>query len=938
MDASGRDEALTRLVEDLSDLAAAAKNLKLEEENLSRFSQLISDVKGLRLQLESQQTFQLDHGFIANILQELDAEVQRVRRVIDDYNSETLLSRLVMSPILLSKLNHSAKAMAATLRLLPLTHKTKASAVAAIHELETTEFKFAADAEAYHVPQLIQLLDSSATASPSSRASTDEDISSPHSSFLRSFDGELLTDPVSVSCGHSFERRTIEEHLRLGNCWCPECNKELSPTEKLTPNTALRKYILEKKQRNAVRKLRHEASLLPSEDLESLNRALEDLNAAMTAIPSCIAKAEEYKLIPVLALLLKKSSGNTRAMLSCLRLIARFSDENKVINFPLAHSLILEIDSKSDELMQETMGTTGVIRCLMKLLRGAEPEPYALEILLELSKKEVIADKIGNDPNSIPILVSLLNYPTADMAEMARSVLENLSRIQFTIMMARCGYFSPFLERFCRGNSEETRASMANELARMKLTEVSARSLENDQFITCLIELLGCSSSSSKSASLQCIKQLIAFSEFRSRFLSNEFAIPAILSLITEASEQQWKQEVVVVLVSLIQTSQPTDHQNKPRLQVLYTSNTIKTLLLQIETSGYQGQISLLKLLQLIVQTSDSARKWIKSKDGAMSCLFSALKRDQNDGVRLQVLKFIYYIASADPNDEISLPPSPAKDSFVNSLIAILTHSCVEEERSAAAGIIGYLPTGDHSIDEMLQKSAFLKAINDIFSLAINTNGLLENSLTALQRYVVCSNSVPHKQVRKLLPHLVQMLSNGASPLAKQHAAITLSHLASCNSISSSSLLHLRERIPYVSQLGKRPLCPVHLSSSLQHSICLIKIGAVKPLVEMVRTMEPGSSAAALMTLNTLCIQCDCTVAADAILESGGAAAIIEVLERGPVSVKEAALKLLEKICKHPRIKADGLDDKFDKVLVYLISKENQIKVKAASVRAEIGL
>ncbi|KAI0515785.1 hypothetical protein KFK09_008452 [Dendrobium nobile] len=534
MDAGGRDEALTRLVEDLSDLAAAAKNLKLKEENLSRFSQLIADVKNLRLQLESQQTFQLDHGFIANILQELDTEVQRVRKVIDDYNSETLS---------LSELNQSAQAIAATLRLLPLTHKT-------------TEFKFAAEAEAYQVPQLIQLLDSSATTSSSSRASTDDDISSPHSSFLRSFDGELLTDPVSVSCGHSFERRIIEEHLRLGNCCCPDCNKELSPTETLTPNTALRKYILEKKQRDAVKKLRHEASLLPSEDLESLNRALEDLNDAMTDIPSFIAKAKEYKLIFVLALLLKKSSGNTRAVLSCLRLIARFSDENK-----------------------ETMGTTGVIRCLMKLLRGAEPEPSALEILLELSKKEVIADKIGNDPNSIPILVSLHNYPTSDMAEMARSVLENLSRIQFTILMARCGYLSPFLKRFCKGKSEKTRASMANELARLKLTEISARSLENDQFITFLLVLLGCRSPSSKSASLQCIKQLIAFSEFRSSFLSNEIAIHAILSLITKASQQQWKQEAVAVLVSLIQTSHATDHQNNPRLQVLYTSNTIKILL-----------------------------------------------------------------------------------------------------------------------------------------------------------------------------------------------------------------------------------------------------------------------------------------------------------------------------------------------------------------------
>ncbi|XP_020593092.1 U-box domain-containing protein 44-like isoform X2 [Phalaenopsis equestris] len=761
--------------------------------------------------------------------------------------------------------------------------------------------------------------DSSATASASSRGSTEEDFPSPRSSFLCSVDGELLVDPVSVSCGHSFERKAVEEHLRLGNYWCPECSKELSPTEKLTPNVSLRFYILEKKQRDAVKKLRLADSLLSSTDLECVNRALEDLKDAMMEIPSCIAKAKEDKVLRYLALLLKKSLGDTRAVLSCLLLIARFSDESK-----------------------ETMGTTGVIRCLTKLLRGAEPEIYALEILLELSKKDTIADKIGNDPNSIPTLVSLLNYPTAEIAEMARGVLENLYRVQFAIMMGKCGYLSPFLEHFCQENSVETRASMADELARMKLTETAARSLGNDQFVTSLTELLNSGSVSSRSSSLQCIKQLMAFREFQSRFLSNEFAIPALIGLITVAPDQLLMQEVVEIIVALIQISQHKDHQNNPGLQVLYSSNTIKSFLLQIETSGYQGQISLLKLLQIIVQKSDTARQWIKSKLGSMNFLFSALKLDQNDGVRLQVLKLIYYIAGTDINDMIFLPPSPAKDSFVNYLIAILTHSSVEEERSAAAGIIGYLLISDHSIGEMLQNTSFLKAINDIFSHSIKSNELLENSLTALHRYIVISNSVTGRQLNKLHQLLVQMLSNGASTLAKQHAAITISYLARCSRIpstpvnSSSSFAQLRQRIPNLIQSSKRTLCSVHLSSSLQNPFCLIKAGAVKPLIEMVRTMEPGASAAALMALNTLCTQCDSTAAANAIVESQGAVAIIEALERGSMSVKEAALELLEKVCEYPRIKADGLDDKFEKVLVYLLSQENRIKFKAASVRAKL--
>ncbi|KAJ0047829.1 hypothetical protein Pint_15416 [Pistacia integerrima] len=53
---------------------------------------------------------------------------------------------------------------------------------------------------------------------------------------------ELMTDPVIVSTGQTYDRSSIQRWLKAGNMMCPKTGEKLTNTE-LVPNTALRKLI-----------------------------------------------------------------------------------------------------------------------------------------------------------------------------------------------------------------------------------------------------------------------------------------------------------------------------------------------------------------------------------------------------------------------------------------------------------------------------------------------------------------------------------------------------------------------------------------------------------------------------------------------------------------------------------------------------------------------
>ncbi|PKA56862.1 Putative U-box domain-containing protein 42 [Apostasia shenzhenica] len=915
-----RDEALTRALNALSALISSYDKMKLEEENFARFALLMEKARRLLQALQSQNSPSASPLNIANLLKRMDAEVTKARRALDSYNSANWFLRLLIFNSVLSKLEKSSTEISKILEFLPLNNITMALNInASLENLLNVGSDFESAKSAVDPDAIILGIDKlsaencgksgsgSETASPSPGTSFDDGDIKPSPFFYCPLTCDLMVDPVSGSCGHCFERRALEASFQEGNRFCTICNAPLTSTEKLelVSNTNLRSIIEEWK---AKEKLRRAAARIATNNLESINEVLAELLALMSETPSCISAAKEssVRLVSNLARLLKDNAADNKALLRCLLLIASYSDDNK-----------------------ENIGKRGVIKCLVMLARV---EPVAVDLLLELSKHKEVAYKIGETKDAISTLISIFDNQE-NLAEKALSVLENVSNnVDFMVSLIQSGYFGPFLDQFCEVGDEDF-YPVVEKLSQIRLTRTAARNLENKQFTCRLTEMLRGSPPSSKSSFLQCIHRLIEFSGLRNLFLSDQHLTQVLLDLIADSvpEEKKNREAALEILIFLIKISQSIELDQLPGLLELSSCNSIQFFINQIRILDPVDQVSLLQLVLLLIKKSDAARNLIQSSDNLIIYILSLLKGSPEDKIGLLALKLIYYI-TADHSIGIALPPSPDKEAIMQYITSIYTSSSIEEDgRSAAAGIIAHLPPLHQS------SSITLRAINDVIFLASNSNELLENALGVLLWCIEQPNSEVLLNAYELHPALIQLLSAG-SPPAKRRAAMILTHLSRHAAISKSLKARLRhsfDKLLFVKE------CSVHGSSCFeQHALCLIKVGAVRPLVEVVSSAEPAATEAALMALGTLFdAGCDTKASAAAIAGSGGAARILEVLGKGQIAVDGKALDLLEKLWEHGNITKEECAKLTGKLLHLLVREEvKELRSKATELLAKLKI
>ena len=109
------------------------------------------------------------------------------------------------------------------------------------------------------------------------------------------------------------------------------------------------------------------------------------------------------------------------------------------------------------------MVEAGAVRRIVKQIYKDGTEPDAIAILLELSERETLAEKIGSTKDCIPLLVSLLSNSNPDVSQNAHNVLQNLSsNTHFVVKMAEAGHFQPFVARFNQGNITRSYDTLSN--------------------------------------------------------------------------------------------------------------------------------------------------------------------------------------------------------------------------------------------------------------------------------------------------------------------------------------------------------------------------------------------------------------------------------------------------------------------------------------------
>lgn len=795
-------------------------------------------------------------------------------------------------------------------------------------------------AEAFQLSQLMQLLYSTEIVTrPQNEQIATYHPQYPIESLICPMCNELMTDPVAISCGHSFERKAIQQHLERGEKNCPTCGEKLSSLD-LTPNISLRSSIEEWKQREMDSTFQAAISDISSDDYTGQNRALEHLQS-LIHIPKYAEKAAEEGLIKKLVEFLKDSRLNIKAALKCLYCLAKYSDDHK-----------------------EAMAEARAVRHIVRQMYKGETESDAIAILLELSKIETIGEKIGKTKDCIPVLVSLLRNNKPAVSQKAHGVLQNLSsNTHFAVKMAEAGYFPPFVACFNQG-AQETRALMSSALIKMELNETNIKDLKDKQFLHNMIQMLSSNNPICKSTCLKCIKKLIAYPKIVKRLLSDTVTIPHLLGFISFGrSESHHKQEAAEILALMIEACQHPQFQLYQGLQELQSEYNINIFLQLVASSEPQMKIQFLHLLVELSYKCEKARNLIQSNNEAITHLFASLESDQQ-AVRRWALKLIH-CTSEGYADGVPLPPSPHKEAAVNTLATILTCSADSDERSIAAAIISQLPKEDNVVDEVLRKSEALKAIHEVIcstddefigikAPASKSTSLLENALAALLRFTEPTKPELQRQVGKLelYPSLVRVLSTGSST-AKQRTAIALAQLSQSFSLSVSNansmsqpnsmpMLRMMKLVPNMSWCcsasAENLLCSVHGSAcSARETFCLVKAEAVKPLVQTLSDRESGVAEAALMALETLLMDHSTLSHAIAVIvDSQGVIAILQVLEKGSLSAKSKALDLLQKILNHTRI-SDALSLRSETILIQLLD-EDALRKKVALVLRQMGV
>lgn len=95
----------------------------------------------------------------------------------------------------------------------------------------------------------------------------------------------------------------------------------------------------------------------------------------------------------------------------------------------------------------------GIESIVRSLGRRVEERKLAVALLLELSKSNLIRDRIGEVQGSILLLVTMSNSDDNWAARDARELLENLSfSDQNVIQMAKANYFTHLLQRLSAGS------------------------------------------------------------------------------------------------------------------------------------------------------------------------------------------------------------------------------------------------------------------------------------------------------------------------------------------------------------------------------------------------------------------------------------------------------------------------------------------------------
>ncbi|KAJ9679977.1 hypothetical protein PVL29_021769 [Vitis rotundifolia] len=697
----------------------------------------------------------------------------------------------------------------------------------------------------------------------------------PLHAFYCSITHDVMVDPVETSSGQTFERSAIEKWFAEGNKLCPLTATPLDMSA-LRPNKILRQSIEEWKDRNTMIMLASLKPALHSNDEQEVLQSLGKLHDL------CIQRElhrewvmmEEYSPI-LIGLLGAKNREIRKLSLVILCILAKDSNENK--------ERIARVNNAIESIVRSLARQIGEIK-------------LALQLLLELSRSNLVLDFIGNAQGCIFLLVTISSGDDTQAAKDAKELLENLSFLdQNVIRMARANYFKPLLHLLSSG-PVNAKMTVAATLSEIELTDNNKLSLFEEGALQPLLVLLSHSDMEMKKVAVKALYNLSSVPQNGLRMIREGAAGPLFELLYRHSlSSPSLRGEVAVIIMHLA-ISTTTLEADQMHVSLLESEEDIFKLFSLISLTGPDIQQIILRTFHAMCQSHSGLDIRTKLRQLSSVRVLVQLCEFDNHTVRANAVK-LFCCLTEDGEDSTFL--EHVSQRCIETLLRIIKSSDNVEEIAGAMCIISNLPKEAHITQWLLDGGALqiiFTCLTDGNSSASYKRQLIENAVGALCRFTVSTNQNWQKEVAKygFFPILLQFLDSGTT-LTKRNAAVSLKQFSeSSNGLSQP----VKKHGAFWCCLASRETgCRVHLGiCTVESSFCLLEANAVEPLVRVLVEPDVGACEASLDALLTLIDGERLQNGSKVLSEVNAIVPIIRLLSSSCTKLQEKALKALERI------------------------------------------
>ncbi|KAH7854226.1 hypothetical protein Vadar_011503 [Vaccinium darrowii] len=699
----------------------------------------------------------------------------------------------------------------------------------------------------------------------------------PLQSFYCPITMDIMVDPVETSHGQTFERSAIEKWLEEGNKHCP---LTMTPLNKLLlrSNKTLRESIEEWKDRNTMITI---ASLKPKVQSDEEQEVLHSL---VRLLDLCIERElhqewiimEDY--VPILISLLgSKNSEIRKHALEILFILAKDNDDNK--------ERIAKVDDAIELIVRS-------------LARKVNESKTALQLLLELSRNNVVQNLIGSVQGCILLLVTMSSSDDPQAAKDAHEILGNLSFLdENVVQMAKANYFGPLL-RLLSSGTESVKMMMAKTLSEVELTDHSKLSLFKDGAQGPLLKLLSHNDIEMKKVAVKALQNLSSLPQNGLQMI-REGAVDQLFELLYchRLSSTSLRERVAATIMHLaISTTAPEADQMKAL--IFKSEEDIFRLFSLISLTGPHVQQSILQTFIAVCQSSSGFEIRTTLRQISATRVLIQLCELDNYALRASAVKLFHCLMEDGDN---------------STFLEHITHRCIEtlleiaktsnnsEEVASAMGVISNLPNDSQTTEWLLNLNTLQVIFN--FLTTGNTDSfykreVVENSAKALCRFTVPTNHQWQKRVAesRFIPLLVDLLVSG-TPLTKKSVAISLKQFS--ESSSTLSTPSKKKKVVFGCCLGSPEpgCCPVHSGiCTLESSFCLLEGDAIRPLVSVLEERDIGVSEASLDALLTLIEGEQLQKGSKVLDEANAIGSMVKLLSSDSPRVQEKSLKALERV------------------------------------------